>query len=64
MNNELKSKLLNCPFCGKMSFVVRECDDEEEYVMYSVMCNSQKCGTQSGKFYTRQDAIAAWNQRA
>lgn len=54
MSDELKP----CPFCGSECWFVK--DESGAYVE----CMNGFCGSSSGKFVLRNQAIAAWNRRA
>lgn len=59
---ETETKL--CPFCDSISSVVEH--DDEIYSLkpkytYDVTCDT--CGASTAIFYTKKEAIEAWNKR-
>ena len=71
MSNELKP----CPFCGNTNIVIKTCSDnccdpimcdECPQLQYTVCCdgNNGGCGSHSGYYLKKEEAIEAWNRRA
>ena len=55
---EQSKELKRCPFCGSSDLWI----DGGEYLnSFEVVCTH--CGGRIGYFYTKADAIAAWNRR-
>ena len=64
----VKSRLKPCPFCGYKEVYVRvyEADGIRRFRRrYSVLCDYSYggCGSESGHYYTPEEAVVMWNQR-
>lgn len=62
------SELKKCPFCGEtepVRLVVAKGEDGWRD-RYFVLCNYEDggCGTESGWYHSKIEAIEAWNRRA
>lgn len=52
-------ELKSCPFCGHKK--IHLCEPHEGQTIYTAEC--KKCGASTDIFYTRTEAIEAWNTR-
>ena len=56
---EMYKKLRECPFCGGSKVEVKS--DNGDTGWY-ILCN--ECNVKCGYYFTKEDAIGAWNRRA
>ena len=56
------NKLKSCPFCGDKDVVHEYLDDDRGNHFQTVRCTL--CCSETGRWKTKQKAIAAWNRRA
>jgi len=66
--DESKSALRPCPFCGGEAVVHAYSHDPDISDLYYVFCKKCVCrlevSTNRNPFYTKMEAIEAWNRRA
>ena len=58
------AELKPCPFCKNKK--IKICKYSRDEVMYAAYCDYSEggCGAESGRRYTIESAIEAWNRRA